>query len=255
MPKFSTADGLEKHNLGSGHYGYSAARITDLGATEYTLVTLAVDRSGSTAGFLREMEKAIKSVVQACKYSPRADNLMIRLTEFDDKLNEIHGFKLLENCNLADYDNILVGGGMTALYDAAANGVNATSDYGKQLIESDFSVNGIFFCISDGLDNRSTATRNTVRESLASAVRKETLESLVSVLIGVNSRAPANDGTSRTIGEVLNEFKNEAGFTQYVDIENADARSLAKLAEFVSKSISSQSQALGTGGPSKPLTF
>lgn len=47
----------------------------------------------------------------------------------------------------------------------------------------------------------------------------------------------------------------DAGFTQYVEVDNATDAKLAKLADFVSRSVSSQSQALGSGGPSKALTF
>ncbi len=64
------------------------------------------------------------------------------------------------------------------------------------------------------------------------------------------------DRTSNgSIKQYLDDFRTEAEFTQYVPINEADQSSLAKLAEFVSKSISSQSQALGTGGASIQLTF
>ena len=43
MPKFSTMD-LETHSLG-GSFGFSATRPDRLGASEYTLVTIAVDVS------------------------------------------------------------------------------------------------------------------------------------------------------------------------------------------------------------------
>jgi hypothetical protein len=40
---------------------------------------------------------------------------------------------------------------MTALYDAVENSVSATRDYAKQLVDNDFSVNGIIFVITDGV--------------------------------------------------------------------------------------------------------
>ena len=39
----------------------------------------------------------------------------------------------------------------------------------------------------------------------------------------------------------------------HIDVGDATPRKLAKLAAFVSQSISSQSQALGTGGPSQNI--
>lgn len=248
MPKLNVnTDGLETFKL-PGSYGYSATKLSDLGATEYTLVTLVVDDSGSIESFRADMEKAIKEVVNACRYSPRADNLMIRLVTFANRLKEVHGFKLLANCNVDDYDGILTDGGMTALFDAAVNSVDATSAYGKTLVDSDFSTNGIVVVITDGDDNRSSNSVNSVATSLKNATANETLESLVSILIGVNITDPR-------ISDFLKDFHTNGGFTQFVELKDASAKTLAKLAQFVSKSISSQSTALGSGGPSKSLKF
>ena len=101
---------LDQINLPNSHYGYSATRLEDLGATEYTIATVVADVSGSTTAFTLDMEAAITRIVQACKFSPRADNLLLRLTTFDDSLTEFHGFKLLENCHLADYGGSLRSG-------------------------------------------------------------------------------------------------------------------------------------------------
>ena len=42
--------------------------------------------------------------------------------------------------------------------------------------------------------------------------------------------------------------------SQYIDAGAATKGKLAKLADFVSQSVSSQSQALGTGGPSQNIS-
>ncbi len=57
------------------------------------------------------------------------------------------------------------------------------------------------------------------------------------------------------ISQRLQEFNKLVGFTQSLELDKADARTLAKLAEFVSKSISAQSQSLGKGGPSQSQTM
>ena len=239
---------LDQIILPNSHYGYSATRLEELGATEYTIATIVADVSGSTAAFTFDMESAITRIVQACKFSPRADNLLLRLIAFDDSLNEIHGFKLLENCHLADYGGCLRSGGSTALYDATENAVASTTNYAQKLVAGDFSANSILFVITDGMDNVSKSTAGRVKAAFAEAVLSEALESIVSVLIGVN----VND---LQVSRYLRNFHLEAGFTQYVELDNADAKTLARLAEFVSKSISAQSQALGTGGASQPLVF
>ena len=247
MPIFNDTS-LDQITLPNSHYGYSATRLEELGATEYTVVTIACDVSGSTAAFTFDMESAITRIVQACKFSPRADNLLLRLVAFDDTLSELHGFKLLENCNLADYGGVLTSGGSTALYDAAENAVASTINYGQKLLSGDFSSNAILFVITDGMDNASKLPAKKVKEALSRAVASEALESIVSILIGVNVQ-------DMEASRYLRQFHLDAGFTQYVELDKADAKTLARLAEFVSQSISAQSQSLGTGGPSRSLTF
>jgi hypothetical protein len=61
--------------------------------------------------------------------------------------------------------------------------------------------------------------------------------------------------TESYVQTALANYASDAGFSQYVDAGKADAKNLAKLAQFISKSISSQSQSLGSGGASKPLVF
>lgn len=248
MPLLMTDDDLRQATLPTSGYGYSATRLDDLGAAEYTLVSVVCDASGSVSAFRDELERALKSIVQACQFSPRADNLLLRLVSFDNALHELHGFKLLECCNLADYDGILRIGGTTALYDAAENAVSATTDYAHQLGASDFAANAIVFVLTDGMDNASTLTAHSVKTALTQAVAEEALESLLSVLIGVNV-------SDRAVGGYLQDFKTDVGFTQYVEIANAAAKTLSKLADFVSRSISAQSRSLGTGGGSQSLTF
>jgi uncharacterized protein YegL len=247
MPKLK--NDLEEHALPTGSFGYSAAKLEDLGATEYTLVDLVVDVSGSVATYKDDLEKAIQQIIQACKMSPRADNLMVRLVTFADGLDEVHGYKLLESCNLNDYKGVLRVGGMTALYDAAENSVLAQADYARKLSENDFGVNGIVFVMTDGMDNQSKSSEKDVGKALKKALHAETLESLVTVLIGVGTKADPQ------VSQYLDRFRNGAGLTQFVEVEKADAKTLAKLAEFVSKSISAQSQSLGTGGPSVPVSL
>lgn len=239
---------LDQIDLPNSHYGYSATRIEDLGATEYTVASIVCDVSGSTASFVFDMEAAITRIVSACKYSPRADNLLLRLVAFDDGLTELHGFKLLENCQPSDYGGLLRAGGSTALYDATHNAVVSTVSYAQKLLAGDFSANAILFVITDGMDNASRLSAHSVRQELMRAVTSEALESIVSVLVGLNV-------SNARVSRYLRQFQSEAGFTQYVEIEQADARTLARLAEFVSRSIGLQSQSLGTGGASQPLVF
>ena len=246
MPKFKNAD-MEEKTLPNASFGYSATRIDALGATEYTLVDLVVDVSGSVAAFSGDMEMAIREVVNACKLSPRADNLMLRVVIFNDRMQEHHGYKLLSNCNLADYQNFLSCGGQTALFDAAENAVCAQVDYARDLSAHDYAVNSLVVIITDGCDNASAVRPGQVRTALESAVKSEATESMVSILIGVGT------AFDRSVSAALDAFKAEAGINQFVETKDASAKTLAKLAAFVSKSISAQSNSLGSGQASQLL--
>jgi hypothetical protein len=245
MPQI--APDMEAHKVQGGTFNYSATRIGELGATEYTLATIVNDVSGSVSPFKAEMEAALKEAVQSCKLSPRADNLMIRHVKFNDSVDEGHGFKLLSSAQPSDYDNKLNPMGGTALYDGTLNAIEATKDYAKQLVDASYAVNGVIFIVTDGDNNSGIATVGQVKKAIEDIQRDEKLESLVTILIGVN----INDTYMK---QKLEDFKRDAGITQYVELGSANKSSLAKLAAFISKSISAQSQALGTGGPSKQLT-
>jgi hypothetical protein len=117
-----------------------------------------------------------------------------------------------------------------------------------RLTSFDFSAHGIVFVITDGDDNMSKQTKADVRAALAEAVRGESLESLVSILIGVNVSDPR-------LSQYLMELYRDAGFTQYVELDDAHPDTLARLANFVAKSIAAQSLVLGTGGSSSLLVF
>lgn len=247
MPNLNT----ENFKLPSA-FGFSGSNVKQLasaGASNQTLVTLAVDRSGSVAPYWGAICSAVAMVVKACALSPRADNLMLRVVVFNGKLTEVHGFKPLGECNQADYDvGVLPGAtGSTALFDTTLNSLDATIAYAKQLDGQDISVNAIVIVITDGDDQGSSVTANTVGDSVKTALTSEALESLVTILVGVNASAGLQG--------YLKEFKDKAGLSQFVSIDDATDRKIAKLADFVSKSISAQSQAIGSGGPSQAVSL
>jgi uncharacterized protein YegL len=238
---------MQSHGVTGSNFTFQATRISDLGATEYTLVTIAVDVTGSTHGFADELRQMLVTVIQACQRSPRSHNLLVRVILFSTTVGgvtELHGFKPLAEINTADYPQFQPDG-LTPLFDATYSSLVAMLDYGRQLADNDFLANGIAFIITDGADNASVTTPAMIRRQLESARQDEQLESLVSVLVGINDNQ---------LRHLLDQFKVEAGLDQYVPAGDATAGRLAKLAAFVSQSVSSQSQALGTGGPSQAIS-
>lgn len=248
MPRL-TDPNVEQHKVPVGNFTYSAAKIENLGASEFTLVTIVNDTSGSVSSYKDLMEKTLAEIQKACKHSPRADYLLVRHLQFNDSVRETHGFVPLDSLKPDQYAGSLNVGGSTALFDATKNGLLAMSDYAKKLASQHFMANGILIVVTDGDDNVSVASADDVKKAFETVRKTEALESVLSILVGVGY------GDDTYIRDKLDAFQAEVGFTQFVDQKDANEKTLAKLAAFVSKSISSQSQALGTGSASKPLTF
>lgn len=252
MPRIP--DNMEEVKLPASHYGYTKVQTSKLGADNYTLVTLAVDESGSVGDFASEIEKCVKEAVNGCRFSPRADNLLLRTVAFASRMREHHGFKLLQDCNETDYDNFYQDNGKantgatTALYDTCENVVAAMNDMGEKLTSEDYNVNGIFIIITDGCDNESSLTVKDVQKRLKEAKEKEKMESLLSILVAVNVKEDA-------VLKILEAFKDKAGITQFVNLGDASSKKLAKLAAFISKSVTSQSSSINTGKASQPLAI
>lgn len=248
----STND-MDDFQIGSG-FQFSGATIENLGASEYTLVTIALDESGSISGKEPDIEAMLKTAVEACFSSPRSSNLMLRVIRFGSQyrsangngVDEIHGFKPLTEIVVAQYP-ALRGGAMTPLNDAVYSGVGAMNKYAEELSALDFLTNGITFIITDGGENSSVATTKMIKDELRKSVTGEVMESHLSILIGIDT------GYSN-VKQDLADFQRDAGINQFIWAGEATKGKLAKLAEFVSQSISSTSQALGTGGPSQQIS-
>lgn len=243
----SASLGLQNFAIPGGNYGYSGAKIETLTSFENTLALGLLDESGSTGPFARQMELCVKEIIKSLRRSPRADNLIYRHCHFATGFREFHGFTPLAQLNEGMYDGCYVPGGQTTLYDSCDRVVAELLDYAVKQAAQKYLCNGIVYIITDGRDYGSVLTPTSVRKRLADAIASEALESLNTILIGVNP--------DPGIQADLEDFKNKVGFTQYVPLDKADEKSLAKLANFISQSIQAQSQALGTGGPSTSLTF
>ena len=245
MPRLAQGE-VDTHAI-AGNFTFTAARIANLGATEYTLVDIEVDMSSSVSPFLPDLISMVEMAVESCRKSPRSDNLLVRVAAFSSRFphgtSEVHGFIPLSEIKPDAYKG-LTAGGMTPLNDACFMGIGAINAYGKMLADQDFLANGISFIITDGEENTSTTTRKMVREEAEKALKLEIIESHISVLIGINA---ADCAVSLAL------FQKEAGITQFLDAGQATKGKLAKLAAFVSQSISSTSQALGTGGSSQNI--
>ena len=236
--------------IGGTTFGYSGVGVDELESLEYTIVVIALDTSPSVSPFRQQIEDGLKEIVEKCRKLPRADNLLLRVITFDSRLGEIHGFRELMSINPSDYTGqVKIVGHSTKLYDAAVSSVSSADDYGRRMYkDEDLTANAIVFVITDGLDNDSTCSMHAVKDALDKARgvhggpdAKEGLESVLSILIGVNT-------PNQYVKDYLDKFNKDVGFDQYADLDH-----IPTLVAFVSQSISSQSQSLGTGGPSQTV--
>lgn len=242
MPRLLDDANMMKGSVGG--FNYSGVRPEKLGAAEYTLVLIGGDISSSIFGFEANINECIKAAVKACKKSPRAENLLVRRISFGSNIREEHGFMLLSGIDPDQYQPIPAGGS-TVLLDAIYSGVGATQQYGSDLVKSGYAVNAISFFVTDGQDVGSKMGRHDVKKLLESVAKAEQIESHVTVLIGINAKDYKN---------YQQQLVNDMGFSQYIDAGDATETNLAKLANFMSRSISSQSSSIGKG-PSQPLTI
>jgi hypothetical protein len=86
-----------------------------------------------------------------------------------------------------------------------------------------------------------------VKKALLAARRAENLESILLILVGVTQ-------DDVKLNTYLQTVKDDGGFDSYISIGTASPGKIAKLASFISQSISSTSSALGTGKSSVPLS-
>lgn len=234
------------------NFGYSGAKLDHLatvGGAEFTLVQILSDVSASVGPFKIEMEECLKgAILELQGWASKAGKenaIMLRWVRFASAVEEQHGFRLLSECEPADYK--LDCGGCTACYEAATKSLRATGDYAKRLAEADWIVNALTIVITDGAEYPGTAAfpLSGVREALDDLKQThETIESHLGILVGVNTSG--ND----SVKAYLSKFEADAGWDHMRSIEDATTDGLTDLTQLIVSAVSSQSQGVGSGGAS-----
>jgi len=240
MPIFNTVDDTVNAKIGGSNFGFSHIKVERLKANEYTLVTIAIDISGSISGYQSQLAQMLNTIVDACRppKNPRGDNLLLRVIVFNDYVKEVHGFLPVTSIQQYDDSDLHTGGG-TALIDSLYSAIASTKTYGEDLVDQDYDVNAVTFVATDGQDNASSYTLAKVKAELEAVATEEKLDSYQTVLIGLGSN----------LDHYLTRVKDDGGLSQVVLLGDVTTGKLGKLAGFISKSISSSSQSLGTGAP------
>lgn len=224
------------------NFGFSHTKIENLTSDAYTLATIAVDISSSVRDFEPELKKCIKNAIESLKNSPRVDNMLVRVLVFNHDVQEVHGFKLLSDINIDEYDNYIKAGGTTALYDTLVNTFDSSLDFAKKLTVAPYfyTVNSYDIIITDGENVGGVYSEDKAKHSFSARKKEEYLESTMTYLVGVNAK-------DTRIKDYLDKLKNNVGIDAFIAIDDATPKSMAKLAGFITSSSVSVSKSIGSG--------
>lgn len=236
---------LVEHKV--GRFGFTATSLAELEASEYTLIQILIDGSSSMCDRLHRIEAMLSGIVAACQQSPHKYNLMLRVVTFGPAPREIHGFKMISQCNSAEYSGVLASDGPTALIDAMLNGVEASGAYAEYLDKQDYLVNGLLIVITDGLDNSSITLPNELMNALARASKAESLNSFTSLLVGIVGMSDRKSPAYKEVSGALRRFQREVGFSSFIEVDSLDEDAASSLADFLYNSIHIVNDSLGTG--------
>lgn len=250
MPKLLGKTPMEAHDL-IQQYKYTGQPMDKLGGSKYTLVTLALDMSPSIEEFVPDMEQMCGTIIKACQRDPNKESIMFRFTGFHEKVLELQGFTELRHYDPDQFQGAIKVGNSTALFEATYEAILATDNYGEELVNADCMCNAVLFILTDGKNMiNGHASPNLISQKIKEIRADEgarTVESINTILVGASDRPDVTDALER--------FQKTAELAQFVRMGEANESNLANLGNFVSQSVSSTSQALGSGGPSAPLSF
>ena len=222
-------------------FQYSTVKMEMLGASEYTIVQIIVDLTGSVQGFRDQIVDCLKLITESCKKHPRVENILIRVCTFNSRTGsiEVHGFVPLSSVDVKIYDGIDNPYGSTPLMDAHLNALESLFQYGTELINQQYTVNSVLFVLTDGEENSSKyATMDKIVAVNTKLKSGDPIESFTSILVGFNDQQCST---------YLLDYQQKSGIDAYKSVGDATPNNLAKLANFVSQSVSTVSVACGGG--------
>ncbi len=167
--------------------------------TNFSDVTVVLDRSGSMMSCKTDAEGGVNAFIQEQKKLP--GECVFSLVEFDTEYNFVH--KARPIADVTPYT--LIPRGLTALLDAVGRAVNETGERLAAMKEEDRPSLVVFVIVTDGYENASSEfTRAQIREMIE---RQQKEYSWQFTFLGANQDAFAEAGSLGI---------NPAGVGQYV---------------------------------------
>lgn len=209
--------------------------MDDIKTDQICLASIAIDTSSSMAGQEANLEQCFNQAIQACDKAPNRDGILVRITSFDSTVKELRAFVPPAPTPLQ-----IKTAGMTALGRGVLDALRSTAHYAEVLAQGDYRCNAILIVLTDGdetVDDRTEVVQK-INQELEQIKAKEVLDSVLIILIGFRPDVQ--------LKKIQADLAAAIG-ARYIQLQDVTPQKLAKLAEFVSQSISSQSRQIGTG--------
>ncbi len=213
----------------------SGLACDDIVSSEVTLVTVAIDCSGSIAG--RDLVDTIimgqNEMLDALTGSKKKDSILMSQWLFSNQSDVLNSYIPLEKCEKLDKSNYM-SDGMTDLYGVTFDAISANIAYAQQLMDEGTPVQSIVVIITDGEDTVERLKTDKIR-TLAQDVLKS--ERFVLAYIG------AGDDLDHEV------ISKEIGFPAFLKVGSTQSE-IRRLFKTVSQSVIKQSQGQVDGSSS-----
>jgi len=183
-----------------------------------------VDVSPSIHTYVKDLNHAFNDFTETMQKSHVAEQLMVSIVEFCEKLEVKSGFQPIKQIPKMQFKPTGAG---TALYDAVQQGLKMALDYRENLEASGVMAKTLLFVITDGMDNSSSTPANVVKQKLENVLKEEkNVFSFTTILFGVGNAA------------YFEQAKDELGIQHIAKVGTSGAE-IRKMINFISQSISS----------------
>jgi len=238
-------------------FGFSMTGVKNLTETSYTLVLILIDTTGSVAGEEAEIKRMLEQIVSDGKRAGWGKRVLLSSYQFNSNcgVQELFGFDAPAAIDLSSVKIRTYGA--TNLIDAILTGQEILASAAQTLVGADYIANLLLVVVTDGEDNASKQKAVDIQNAFLKARKDENLDSIKAILIGLRTGESAQDSNyaGMTVDEVLANLAKDAAFDQYESAKNVTDGTYGKIGGFISQSISSASQSLGSGSPSQNVNF
>lgn len=239
-------------DFGMEGLGMVEAGIDDLvTSSKYVLATIALDMSGSVCSFQDLIQTMSIEAIRALQRDSNANSMLVRVISFGGHgVQEVHPWALLKDIDVSEstvnqrgtiYHSLIANGG-TPCHEAISNSRSEARRKSAELRDNGYDVAIVENIITDGEDTTAGYSGGPTFQDLAQILtdiqQDEAAESYIGYLLGIN--------VSRC-RQSLEDLSAGAKFTEFLDEENYDKESLAKIFGYVVSSISTASANVGSG--------